>query len=132
MKWRWCKQSCSTLKRGFLGSQVVIVVKIPPASTGDTRDVGLIPAQEDSFQGVRQPTPVFLLTESMGREAWQATAHGVTRSKTQLKQPSMHVTLKEKKNRWFSSYPIPGSTNTHMVMCLLDNGGKKIKSTDGY
>ena len=44
MNWRWCRQLyCSTLKRGFLGFQVVIVVKIPPANTGDIRDVGLMP-----------------------------------------------------------------------------------------
>ena len=31
-----------------------------------------------------QPTSVFLLGESMDREAWRATVHGVARSQTQL------------------------------------------------
>lgn len=40
------------------------------------------------------------------------------------------LSLKEKK--FFSSYSIPASRNTHMVMSLLDDKKKKIKSMDGY
>ena len=42
-------------------SQVALVVKNPPANTGDTRDVSLIPGS-GRFLGSRKwhPTPVFL------------------------------------------------------------------------
>ena len=35
-----------------------------------------------------QPTPVFMLENSMDRRAWWATVHGVTKSQTQLTQLS--------------------------------------------
>ena len=38
-----------------------------------------------------QPTPVFLSGESMGRGAWRATVHGVTKSQTWLKGLSTHT-----------------------------------------
>ena len=38
-----------------------------------------------------QPTPVFLPGKSHGRGAWWATAHGVTKSKTQLSKRACHT-----------------------------------------
>ena len=46
---------------------MALLVKNPPASAGDTRDVSLIPGSE-GFPGRRawQPSPVFLPGESHG------------------------------------------------------------------
>ena len=40
-----------------------------------------------------QPTPVFLLENSMGRRAWWATVHGVAKSQTQLSNEHFHFHL---------------------------------------
>ena len=37
------------------------------------------------WRRARQPIPVFLLENSMDRGAWQATVHGVSRSRTEMK-----------------------------------------------
>ena len=38
-----------------------------------------------------QPTPVFLLENSMDREAWQAIVHRVSPSRTQQKQLNIYI-----------------------------------------
>ena len=38
-----------------------------------------------------QPTPVFFLGEPHGQKSLKATVHRVTKSQTQVKQPSMHA-----------------------------------------
>ena len=61
-------------------SQVVLVVKNPPANVGDTGDLGLIPrlkrspggGQGDSLQS-------FCLEHPMDRGAWQTIGHRVTK-----------------------------------------------------
>ena len=61
-------------------SQVVLVVKNPPANAGDTRDVGLIPGSGRYPRGGHgNPT---CLENLMDRGAWQATVHGVAKSRT--------------------------------------------------
>ena len=40
--------------------------------------------REDPLEKKWQPTPVFLLENPMGKEAWQAAVPGVTKSRTQL------------------------------------------------
>ena len=74
----------------FMGSQVTLVVKNPPANAGDIRDVGLIPGLERS-PGERRGNPLqYSCPENlMNRGAWRATVHGVKKSQTQLKQLSM-------------------------------------------
>ena len=80
-------------------SQVVLVVKNPPADAKDVRDrgfdlwVGKMPWRREW-----QPTTVFVPGESYGQKslvgyssctdtgAWRATAHGVAESGTQLKR----------------------------------------------
>ena len=49
---------CGTVvgRGGFPGG---IVIKNPPATAGDKRDAGLIPAQEDPWKRKWQPTVVF-------------------------------------------------------------------------
>ena len=67
---------------GFPGSTVV---KNLPANAGDA---GLIPNGEDSLEkgifGVLHPLQCSCLENSMDRGAWRATAHGVTKSPTQV------------------------------------------------
>ena len=62
------------------------VVKKLSASTGDVRDVGLIPGSGRS-PGERNGSPLqySCLENPMDRRAWWATVHGVTKSQTRLK-----------------------------------------------
>ena len=69
-----------------------MVVKKLPANAGDVTDVGLISELERSLGeghgSILGNTPVPCPENPMDREAWQATVHGATKSRTQLKQPS--------------------------------------------
>ena len=61
------------------------VVKNPPASAGDTRDVGLIPGLGRSpGEGNGNPLQYSFLENSMDRGVWRATIHRVAKSQTQL------------------------------------------------
>ena len=76
---------------GFPGGSVV---KNTPASAGDIRDTGLIPGSGRSPGGGHgNPLQYSCLKNPMDRGAWWATVHGVTKSRTQLKQRSMHTFL---------------------------------------
>ena len=61
------------------------VIKKLPANSGDARDPGLIPGLGRS-PGKRNGNPLqySCLENSMDREAWWATVHGVTKSQTRL------------------------------------------------
>ena len=73
-------------------SQVVLVIKNPPASEGDVKDVGSIPALgRNPGGGHGIPLQYSCLENTMDRRAWQATVHGVAKSWTRLKQLSMHI-----------------------------------------
>ena len=62
-------------------SQVVLVVKNPPANAGDIRDAGLIPGSGRSLEGGHgNPFQYSCLENPMDRGAWWATVHGVTES----------------------------------------------------
>ena len=50
-------------------SQVVLVVKNPPANVGDIKGVGLIPGWEDPWKSAWQPTPLFFPGESYGQRS---------------------------------------------------------------
>ena len=70
-------------------SQIVLVVKNPPANAGDTRDVGLIPGSGRSPRGgLGNPT---CLENLMDTGAWQAAVHGVAKSWIKLKQLRTHT-----------------------------------------
>ena len=71
----------------FLGApQVALVVKNPPASAGDVRDVGLIPGLGGSPGGGHgNPFQYSYLENPMDRGAWRATVRRVTQSQTGLK-----------------------------------------------
>ena len=60
---------------------MVLVVKNPPANTGDTRDTGLIPGLGRSpGEGNGNPLQYSCLKNPIDREAWQATVHRVVES----------------------------------------------------
>ena len=64
-------------------SQVVLVVKNPPANAGERRDVGSIPGSGRSLGGRHcNPLQYSCLGNSMDRGAWGATVHRVGKSQT--------------------------------------------------
>ena len=69
-----------------MSSQVVLVVKNPPANTGDIKDAGLIPGSRRS-PGERHGNPLHYscLENPMDRRVWWATVHEATKSQTGLK-----------------------------------------------
>ena len=65
--------------------QVALVVKNPPASSGDI-DTGGSPGLEDPLEEGMATHPCILAWRiPIDRGAWWATAHGVTESQTRLK-----------------------------------------------
>ena len=68
-------------------SQVVLMVKNPPANAGNVRDVNSIPGLGRSLGGGH----VSYLENSMDRGAWRATAHRVTKRQTQPRRLSMYA-----------------------------------------
>ena len=69
----------------YWASQVALVVKNPPANAGDVRDMVSIPGSGRSPAGGNgNPLQYSCLKNPMDRGAWQATAHGVAKSQTQL------------------------------------------------
>ena len=67
------------------------MVKNLLASAGDIRDAGLIPGSARSLGGGHgNPLQYFRLENPTDRGNWWATVHGVTKSRTRLKQLSMH------------------------------------------
>ena len=81
-------QLCAHL-RAF---QVVLVVKNPPANSGDIKDVGLIPGS-GRYPGGEHGNPLQYsgLENTIYRGDWQATVHTVTKSWTQLKRLHTHT-----------------------------------------
>ena len=70
--------------------QVAVVVKNPPASAGDIRNVGLIPRPGRSTGGGHgNPRQYSCLENPMNRGTWSAIVHRITKSRTQLKRFSM-------------------------------------------
>ena len=68
------------------------MVKNQSANTGDIRDTGSIPGLGRFHgRGYGNPLQYSCLENSMDRGAWQATAHRVAKSQTQLKQLSTHA-----------------------------------------
>ena len=80
----------TALKLG--ASQVVLVVKNPPAIAGDIRDAGSIPGLgRFPGEGHGNLLQYSCLENPMDRGAWWATVHGVAKSQTRLKQLSKHA-----------------------------------------
>ena len=60
-----------------------VVVKNPPANAGDTGDVGSIPSLRRSpGVGNGNPFQYSYLQNPVDRGAWQATVHGIAKSRT--------------------------------------------------
>ena len=74
-------------------SQVVLVVKNPPANAGDVRDAGSILGWGWSPGGGGHGNPLqySCLENAMDRGAWWATVHRVAKSLTRLKRLSTHA-----------------------------------------
>ena len=71
-----------TYELGFLGGSVVMK---PCANAGDTEDKGSILGSGRSLgEGNGNQLQYSCLENSMDRGAWQATVHGVVKSRTQL------------------------------------------------
>ena len=71
--------------RSHRASQVALVVKNPPANTGDKRGMDLIPESGRSpEEGHGNPLQCSCLKNPMDRGTWQATVHGVEKSRTRL------------------------------------------------
>ena len=72
-------------------SPVALMVKNPPAHTGNIRDMDLIPGSGRYPVGGRgNPLQYSCLENPMDRGARQAKVHRVTKSWTQMKRLSMH------------------------------------------
>ena len=71
---------------------MALLVKNLPANVGSITDRGLIPGL-GRYPGERHGNPLqYSCPEKpMDRGAWQAAVHGVTKSRTQLEQLSMHA-----------------------------------------
>ena len=65
-------------------SQVVLVVKNPPAQTGDVIEAGSIPGSGRSPGGHGSPLEYSDLENPMDRAAYLATVHGGTKSQARL------------------------------------------------
>ena len=80
LRWTpWHLSACQACHQDFPGGSVV---KNPPANTGD---MGLIPGSGRSpGEGNGNPLQYLCLESPMDGGAWQATVHGVAKSRTQL------------------------------------------------
>ena len=69
--------------KGF--SQAALVVKNPPASEGDVRDMGSIPGLGRSLRGGHgNPLQYSCLENSIDRGARESTVHSASKSQTRL------------------------------------------------
>ena len=68
---------------GYLSKEGKVLVKNPPASVGDIRDVGLIPGSIKSPGGAHGKQHQYSRLENpMDGGVWWATVHGVSKSRT--------------------------------------------------
>ena len=73
-------------------SQVALVVKKSPASSGDIRDMGVSPGLRRSpGEGHSNPLPYSCLENPKGRGVWWVTVPRVAKNQTQQKQLSSHA-----------------------------------------
>ena len=96
-----CKEVC-LLAVPMLTSHVVPVVKTLPASTGDARDVGLVPGW-GRFPGVGNSNPFqySCLENSMDRGTWRVTVHGLAKSRPRLSTSAQHQSKQMKNAEYF-------------------------------
>ena len=91
-------------------SQVVLVVKNPPANARDIRDTGSIPASGRSTGGGHgNPLEYFCLENPMDRGACWATVHRVVKSQTRLKRLSKQAYIRVYVSMYLVSFTRMGS-----------------------
>ena len=77
-----------------MASQVVLVVKNPPANAGNIRNAGSISGSGRSPGGGHgNPLQYACLENPIDRGGWWATVHRVAKSQTRLKRLSTHHNL---------------------------------------
>ena len=103
---------------------VVLVVKNPPANSGDIRDSGLIPVLGRSPGGGHGSPLQYSLANPMVRGIWWATVHRVTKSRIQLKQPSTHALWDycSYLSIWDGHFLPPNFSFRRHWACLFDSG----------
>ena len=83
-----------------------------PVNAGDIRDEGSIPGLGRSPGGKHgNPLQYFCLENPMDRRSWQATVHGVAKSRTRLKQLSTHAFI------YISSVQFSSVTQLCLTLC---------------
>ena len=104
-----------TLDAGSGASQVALVVKNPPADTGDTGDMASIPGLGRSPErGCGNPLQSSCLENPMDRGAWRARVHGVSKSWTRLKPQHTRTHRLGERNESLWQNPTPlGKSHTH-------------------
>ena len=87
---------------------VVQMVKNPPASGGDARDLGSVPSFGGSpREGMGNPHQCSCLENSKDKGAWWSTIHGVTKNQTQLSEYACTCVY----------------INIYLQVCILDHSG---------
>ena len=83
-----------------MASQVVLVVKYPPANAGDIRDVGSIPGLgRSSGGGHGNPLQYSCLENPMDRGAWWAIVHGIAKTWTEEELKSLLMKVKQESEK---------------------------------
>ena len=81
-----CLTLCDSKDCSLPGFSVHGIVKNPPPNAGDIRDADLNPGLGTSPGGGHGDSLQYsCLENTMGRGAWQATVHGVAKSRMRLK-----------------------------------------------
>ena len=86
---------------------MTLLVKDIPANAGDKSNVGSVPELGRSpREGNDNSLQYSCLEKPMDRGAWWATAHGVAKNWTRLKQLSLHSQADKKKKKCSENYCI--------------------------
>ena len=111
---------------------MVLVVKNPPANTGDLRDADSIPGSGRSPEE-RQGNPheYSCLENPIDRGAWWAAVHRVTKSRTRLKRLSMHTEALEQREERKEGCVQVEELNKSVSACMCDEDGFHSKRTLG-
>ena len=144
---------------GFPGGAVAKSLPASARDSGNTRDASSIPGSgRSSGEGNGYPLQYSCLDNSMEREAWQATDHGVTKSQTWLSARAHTHTHTHRltvqcwfyfscrKKKYFNSFLFlrflslavrlafssQGHTWRHSFIYQLEKGGKCLKAWKTY